>query len=184
LAAAIILGHVAISERLLGERSTPRFTRVDLPVDPFLRKAETARRAITNVGEAIEGRRVRAVFVVPESGWTWKLAEILHSILGEGRALRAVYPNLDSVAMVPRWSAAYRDFELFYGRVNGNVVDVGRGPEAHLRLSALLIADRCGQDARDNLVAALAAYPDDPRLRSVYARMAADPRTGGAEATR
>jgi hypothetical protein len=178
LAAAIILGHVALSEGLLEQRSAPRLARVDLPVDPFLRKAETARRVVTSVGQSIGGRRMSAVFVVPESGWTWKLAEILHSILGEGRALRAVYPNLDSVAMVPRWSTAYRDFELFYGRVDGKVVDVGRGPEAHLRLARLLIADRCGRDARDNLAAALMAYPDDARLKSLYAQVAADARVG------
>ena len=184
LATAIILSHVTVSQSLLEERAAPRLSMVDLPVDPFLRKAETARRVIKNVGEAIGGRRVSAVLVVPASGWTSRLAEILHSILGEGRALRAVYPNLDSVAMVPRWSPAYGDFELFYGRVDGNVVDVGRGAEAHLRLAELLIADRCVQDARENLAAAMAVYPDDQRLQALYARVASDTRGGAAEVPR
>ena len=167
IAGALIIGHVALSGALIKQRATQRLPIADLPFDPFLRKAEMARRVIARVGEAIAGRRVSAVFVVPASGGSAFLARVLHSIMGEGRALRAVYPNLDSVAFVPRWTPAYRDFELFYGRVDGNVVDLGRGPEAHHRLAELMIADRCVEDARAELEAALAVWPDDPRLRSL-----------------
>ena len=184
VAVAAILGQVVVSDALIHERAAKRLPTVDLPYDPFLRKQETARRVITRVGGATAGRRVSAVLVVPEQGWTAGLAQILHSVLGEGRALRAVLPNLDSVALVPRWSTAYRDFELFYGRVDGNVVDLGRGPDAHRRLVEALIADDCLPDAGQELATALAAYPDDPGLAALRDRLAAAARRPPPAATR
>lgn len=184
LAGALILGHVARSDTLLRERASLQLSTIDLPVDPFLRKSVTARRAVAAVRRATAGRRVSAVFVVPAFGRTSKLAEIFHSILGEGRALRAACRNLDSVVFVPRWSPAYLEFELFYGRVDGNVVGVGRGPEAHRRLAVLLISDRYHQDARANLEAALVAYPTEPRLRALYANLIAGTRGAPADGVR
>ena len=171
IAAGVIAAQVAASDALLEERAAGRIERFGLPSDPFLRKAETARRAIVAVGKATGGRRMRAVFVIPEAGWTRGLAGVLHSILGEGLALRAVYPSLDSVAFVPRWTRAYGDFEVFYGRVDGNVVPLGRGPAAHVKLAALLIGDGCIEDARDGIAAAVADYPEDPNLRALRARL-------------
>ena len=173
LAAALVLGQVVISEILIEARAARRLPGIDMHYDPFLRKADTARRAIARVGEATAGRRVSAVFVVPDSGGSEWLARVLRSILGDGRALRLVHANLDSTAFVTRWSPAYREFELFYGRVNGDVVDVGCGPGAHRRLAELLIADGCVQDARANLEAARAVYPEDPGLRTLSDHLAA-----------
>ena len=175
LAVALLAGHALRSDALIRERATLKLATVDLPVDPFVRKSMTAGRAAAAVRKATAGRRVNAVFVIPELGATPKLAEIFHSILGEGLALKAVCPNLDSVAFVPRWSPAYEDFDVFYGRIDGNVVDVGRGPDAHGRLAVLLITDHFDQDARVSLAAALVAYPTDARLRALYAALMAAP---------
>lgn len=175
LAVVLIAGHAARSDALLRERATRLLPNVDLPVDPFLRKAETARRTVTVVRRATAGGHTRAVFVFPETAWTSQLVAIYRSILGEGRALRAVCPNLDSVAFVPRWSPEYRVFDIFYARGSGNVSALGRGPEAHRRLALMLIASGHEQDARANLEAALTIYPTEPTLRALHARLIAPP---------
>jgi hypothetical protein len=184
LAVALIAGHAAWSNALIRERASRKLPGIDLPVDPFMRKSLTAGRAVAAVRRATAGRRVSAVFVIPEFGWTTLLAGVFHSILGEGRALRAVCPNLDSVVFVPRWSPAYEGFDIFYGRVDGNVVDVGRGLEAHGRLAVLLITDHYEQDARANLAAALTVYPTEPRLRMLYAALMAAPRGASVSTVR
>ncbi|MBI1795481.1 MAG: hypothetical protein HY076_08680 [Candidatus Eisenbacteria bacterium] len=174
LVAGALAAFVAVSDALIVQRRSERLPSIDLPSDPFVRKMETARRAITAVRGAIgraTGPRVNAVIVIPASGWTLRLAGILHSVLGEGRALRATVPALDSVALVPRWTPAWREFELFYGSVDGNFVDLGRGPEAHADLGARLIADRCVLDARAELAAARAQWPDDAKLRAESERL-------------
>jgi hypothetical protein len=173
LAAGGIAAHAAASDALIEVRAAVRLPGFDLPADPFFRKAETARRVVVSVRREVAGRHARIVFVIPESAGMAGLAGVLHSILGEGLALRAVFPNLDSVAFVRRWSPAYEDFEVFYSRVDGNVVPLGRGPSAQVKLAMALIGDGCIEDAREGITAAVAAYPEDPDLRALRARLPA-----------
>src|SRR5439155_23049678 len=101
LVAGAIAAYVAASDALLVERAAGRIESVGLPSDPFVRKMETLRRTITATRAAVAGRHLDAVFVVPETGWSRRLAAVFHSILGDGRALLVTVPGLDSVAFVP-----------------------------------------------------------------------------------
>jgi hypothetical protein len=88
-------------------------------------------------------------------------------VLDHGRALRALVPGLDSVAFVRRWSPAYADFDLCANSPAGDIVDFGRGPDAHLKLGQLLLQSGRHQLAEDLLTSASAAYAQDPRLRQM-----------------
>jgi len=94
----------------------------------------------------------------------------MYRVLDQGRALRALSPGLDSVAFVRRWSANYDDFDLCGNTAAGDIVDFGRGPEAHLRLGQLLIQSGKPSLAADLLGSACDAYPQDPRLRDMLRR--------------
>jgi hypothetical protein len=71
------------------------------------------------------------------------------------------------VAFVRRWSAAYSDFDLCANSPAGDIVDFGRGPDAHLRLGELLIRSGRPRLAEDLLGSAAAAWTQDPRLRQM-----------------
>jgi hypothetical protein len=96
---------------------------------------------------------------------------LLPGVVDQGRGLRALHANLDSVAFVDRWSPAYRDFQLVAGSVDGMIQGFGAGPEAHLRFTAVLVANGFIDEARQHLGDASAGYPDDPRLRQAMAMM-------------
>jgi hypothetical protein len=107
---------------------------------------------------------------------TLKLEQMMMvQVLDGGRALRALSPGLDSVAFVTRWSANYADFDLCANTPAGDVVDFGSGPDAHLRLGALLIQSGKLHLAEALLLPASEAYPQDLRLRQMLERTRAAP---------
>jgi hypothetical protein len=166
-AAVIATAWIWAGQVSLANRAAGRLVGVDVPLDPHLRKAELARRVVTRVGQAVGTRSASLVFVIPDAGPTRTLAGILHSILGEGRALRMIYPQLDSVAFVSAWNPAYRDFELFYGSVDGYVKPLGRGAGAGVQLVRALAADGWTEDAQRSLTPLVACYPDEPAVRAL-----------------
>ena len=164
-AVALVVAHASWSESLLRARQASRLAYADIPLDPVVRKMELARRVATRVKAALGDRPARVVFYIPDAGErNTFFADLLQSVLDHGRGLRAVCPNLDSVAFVSHWTPAYRDFELFAGSVDGLVDHLGTGPDAHLRLAAKLERFRLPRQANQHLRAALLAYPEDPRL--------------------
>jgi len=105
---------------------------------------------------------------------------VLPAVVEQGRALRLLYPGLDSVAFVDHWTADYRDFDLFVTGADGAIKGLGRGLEAQVALASQLLAIRFDATAREQLEAAVPLWPDDPRLRFAYA--VALGRTGDPEA--
>jgi hypothetical protein len=101
------------------------------------------------------------------------IPNLLTAVLDQGRALRALRPQVDSVAFVPSWSPAYRDFDLVATTVDGFAVNFGRGSEAPLKLARALFESGHANLALEVLDAAIPVYPEDPRLADSRARLAA-----------
>jgi hypothetical protein len=184
IVAGAVLGHAALSDAMLGDRLRARTPGLDLPLDSFVRKSEVAGRVAQGFGRSIGARRVKAVFLVPEEGAPaydvrtgrpvaadsgGRRYALLPAVLDQGRALRALYPNADSVAFLGRWVPGYEDFELFVTGPAGEVRDLGRGLEAHVALATLLLTRGLYGTARGQLAAAVQEWPDDARLRLDYA---------------
>ncbi|MFI5370598.1 MAG: tetratricopeptide repeat protein [Candidatus Eisenbacteria bacterium] len=198
LAAVLILTHAGLTERVNERRWSAMTPGTELPVDPVLRKGELARHVVDTIDPSIQGRHARLVFLTPPEASTLvdittgrSIAEpgsgipnLLISVLDEGRGLRALRPQLDSVAFVPRWSMAYRDFDLVATTVDGFAVNFGQGPVAHLELARALFDSGNAKLAVDDLDAAIPAYPGDPRLAYTRARIVAVAGGSGSGAIR
>ncbi|HET9327574.1 MAG TPA: hypothetical protein VFQ05_12440 [Candidatus Eisenbacteria bacterium] len=173
LAVLIVGAHAARSDQLLQVRLGRRLPYMDIPLDPFVRKVELARRVATRIEESLGGRHASIVFYIPNVGDNPFFANLLKSVLDDGRGLRAVCPTVDSVAFVSRWTPEYRDFELIAGSVDGFVDNLGRGAESHLRLADKLVRFNFPREADEHLRAAAIAYPDDARLALARATVVA-----------
>ena len=182
LVVATLAAHAATSNRLLATRMARRFRGLDLPFDPQLRKSEMVRRAAEGLRHTSPDQPRRIVLYMPaessrriddRSGTLRRdraltLDQMLmFQVLDGGRALRALFPGLDSVAFAPRWTADYTDFDLCANTPEGDIVDFGRGPDAHLRLVQLMLRGPYAAVAVDHLARACEAYPQDPRLRQL-----------------
>ncbi len=203
--AAVLMTHAWTSTRLLDARAARRFQGLDLPYDPQLRKSEMVRRAAVGLGQTSIGppRRI-ALFSPPEmrgkvddrTGETRQDSllsvehTLIYQVLDGGRALRALFPTLDSVAFVPHWSAAYADFDLCANSFEGDIMNFGRGPDALLRLAEILLQAPDRRLAADFLTRACEIYPSDRRLavalataRDVSATQKPLPTASGAPGT-
>ena len=180
----LLAADAANSDRLLAVRLARRYQSLDLPFDPQLRKSEMVRRAAEGLRSSSPGAPRRIVLYLPNessrrldssSGTvrrdsTLTLEQMLmYRVLDGGRALRALFPGLDSVAFVTRWTADYSDFDLCANTLEGDIVDLGRGPDAHLRLGRLLLEGHYAALAVDDLTRACEVYPQEPRLRQLLA---------------
>jgi hypothetical protein len=185
VAALAVLAHAGVSSRLLGERAAARVEGLNLPADPYLRKSETARNAVTDAAAGIHGPHLKVLFFTPkgaemrydaatgkalegsrEGGRTY---DLLEESLDGGRALRLVYPALDSVIFVKRMTPAHRDFDILVYNAEGHVLALGRGPQAHGALVNGMLRYGYSADALDHLAMAVPLYPDDAQLRYQYA---------------
>ncbi len=191
--AAVLIVHTAASDRLLGARVARRYPGVDLPFDRQLRKSEMMQRAARGLRRASRGggapRRI-VLYSPPEaSSWmdrrTGKVylsnplpieQTIMYRVLDGGRALRALCPGLDSVAFAQRWTADYADFDLCANTPAGDIVDFGRGPDAHLQLGRLLFQSGKATLTINLLAAACSVYPEDARLSQLLDQARAMPR--------
>jgi hypothetical protein len=188
----VLLAGAATSNRLLAARVERRVESVDLPFDRQLRKSEMVRRAAEGLQRTGMPRRI-VLYMPPEASnrldqrtgdvygdTTLALDQMLMvRVLDHGRALRALMPGLDSVAFVRHWSPDYSEFDLCANSPAGDIVDFGRGPDAHLQLGQLLIRSGRRRLAVDLLSAASAAYREDLRLRRLLeTAQAAPPGTG------
>jgi hypothetical protein len=165
----LLLGHAVLSDSLIHKRYREQLVDVDLPADTFTRKMEIARRATSSIRASIGDRQARIVFYNPLiRGNVDFYAELLPAVLDQGRGLRALYPNIDSVTFVSRWTPADSAFEIFVANEDGRVMHFGRGPGANRRLIQTLAANGFEQQGAELLMASAAAYPDDPSLREMY----------------
>jgi hypothetical protein len=168
--ALLVLAYAALSGSLIRKRYEERLADIDLPMDAFVRKMEVARRATGGVGAALGNRATRVVFYNPLiRGRADFYTNLLPAVLDDGRALRAIYPTVDSVLFVRRWLPTFTAFDIFVANEDGRVRHFGRGPDANLRLIRTLAANGYDREAEDLLTSSVTAYPADPALRALYA---------------
>ena len=182
---AIAAGFAFRSDLMIGRRVTARLGRTELALDPFTRKMEVARRAISTMREQIDRDgdsvvvfnppgMVRAVSTttgqevatVPAGSPSYDLVQ---TVLGGGLAIRLFEPRIDSVVFVGRWTPAYRNFSLYVEGLGGEMVKLGRGPMAHARFASAMLSSGYDTQTRAHLSDAVAAYPHDRLLRLLYA---------------
>jgi hypothetical protein len=140
---------------------------------------------VESLDPSLAGRRTRLVFFAPPEASTAVNAatgegfqdadsgtsNLLTAVLDNGRALRALRPQIDSAAFVPRWSPAYRDFDLVATTLDGFAINFGRGAEAPLKLARTLFESGHADLALEVLDAAIPVYPEDPRLGDARTRL-------------
>jgi hypothetical protein len=186
LASALVLGHAVQADRLLDRRFAARIPGTGVPLDPDLRKSETARHASEAVGRTLAGRPARVAFLLPaslERVYSTATGErvarrtsadasygILAGALDDGRGLRALRPGVDSVAFLPDWRPGYGEFELFSQSPDGTVFALGRGPDGFAAAGAAMTRSGEVGPARELLTGALSEFPDHAPLRFQYAR--------------
>lgn len=185
ITAVVLLAYAGNSERLMRERIRHVLPNADIPADHFVRKTELIRRISNRTRESVGDRQARLVVCIPRiEGTTDYFMQLLPTIFDQGRGLRALYPNIDSVVFRERWQPEDRDFELVAGSVDGFISFLGTGPDAHLRFARGLAAGGHGAEARAHVAASLVAYPGNQGLLSSYARLLAtsgdSTRAGGA----
>jgi hypothetical protein len=173
----LLLGYAALSDSLIRKRYRDQLSDVDLPADSFVRKMEIAHRATSSVRTAVDDRPARLAFYNPLiRGSVDFYTQLLPAVLDQGRALRALYPSIDSVVFVHRWVPELSEFEIVVANEDGRVMYFGRGPDANLRLIRTLAGNGYEQEAVDLLNASVAAYPNDPSLQETFSRYRAQTR--------
>ena len=178
LVAGLIASQAWASERLNIRRWETMIPGTTLAADPGIRKSELARHVVESLAPSLRGRRTRLVFLTPPGMRTildTRTGQILPggdepvpllflAVLDEGRALRAAYPQVDSVAFASAWSRAFVGFDIVAANGDGFATNFGQGPAAHLGLTRGMLAAGIPLSALDDLTEAIAAYPDDARL--------------------
>jgi hypothetical protein len=109
IVALLVAVHTATSIGLLDARDREKTQDMDLPLDPFLRKIVLARRTSEGVGAAVRSGARRVALVMPH-GEEKPYGDLILGVVDQGRAFRALYPALDSVAAVDTVSAARPGF--------------------------------------------------------------------------
>jgi hypothetical protein len=173
-AVGVVLVYAVASDRLIADRMRERLPGFDLPIDPFLRKTELARRTAEGVAGPAQAGSRRIAFLVPE-GHSQAYHDVIRETLDQGRGLRFLYSGVDSVVYVSRWGPAQLEFELFVQDREARTQRLGRGPEALLEWSARLEQDGLTAQAQAALDSALRAWPGDARLVTARRRLAAGP---------
>ena len=180
---ALGVAYALASDRRIGERLGRRVPGTPIALDPFVRKMEVARNAITSMGQYVNDTTRRVVILTPtragrvfgvesgskgpESPSTRQGYNLLGSVLDGGHALRVFYRGIDSVAVLEDWSERYRDFDLFLPTMEGYLRGFGSGAAAHAQLMGTLLQEGFPDAARSHGDVAVKAYPTDPLLRLV-----------------
>ncbi len=178
LATGLIVSQLWVSERLDQRRWQSTIPGTTLATDPAIRKCQVAEHLVESLAACAGGGRARLLFVTPAAMRTVldtrtgnavadsdeHVAPLFIAVLDGGRALRAIYPQLDSVASVASWSPAYEGFDIVAANGDGYATEFGEGPGAHLRLAQAMVAAGISRDALDELTEAIGAYPNVARL--------------------
>jgi hypothetical protein len=158
---------------------------VDLPADPWLRKSVYARNAATTLSRELRGRtHVKALIYVPRGpmdvydatsgqrlpGKRGQLPayRLVDEALDHGRALPALFPQVDTAFTADHWTPADSGCDLLMYNAQGEFRDLGRGAAAHRELVMALLSHQYYDAAREHLSAVVPVYPDNPSLRFQY----------------
>jgi hypothetical protein len=185
-AGVVLVLYAVWNDVLLSVRQDLRMAATDWPLDPVLRKSEIARRGISDVATALAGRHARVAILIPAaishdvnlgsgevSADTPVKRYALEATLDEGRSLRALVPNADSVEFVHDYEGGRAGWQYFLSRSDSHLVPLGELPAAHARYVQAMLASGFAAAALDYADKALAGHPDDAVLRALRERAAA-----------
>ena len=171
---ALLVAYVATSQHLMDRRLHDRHPSLDLPVDPFVHKIELIRRVSQRLRPIAERPGARLAVYIPRIQHANEaFAGLIPAAFDDGRGIRALYPQVDTALFVQRWHPELRDFDLVIGSIDGYVLPLGRGPEAHLAAARLLVSNGFPGEAIVHLTDAMATWPADDRLRQARADLVA-----------
>jgi hypothetical protein len=176
----VVLALVGVTEHEYGGLLERRIPSLGLPLDPMLRKMEVAMNAQRDLAAGLEPAPARLLIVSPPgessvySVRTGRMVEraaagapsynVLAAVLDDGRALRALFPQLSQVRLDEHLVASDTGAVLAANRVDGHLRLFGRGPGAHLALANYWASVGLAEPARIHLAEAAALYPDAPEL--------------------
>jgi hypothetical protein len=171
---------------LLSLRMDLRMTSTDYPLDPVIRKSETARRGIEDTRAALAGRHASVAILIPAStssnlnlgsGEVSANTPVTHyaleDVLDAGRSLEAFVPEADSVVFVHDYERGRRGWLLLLSRSDSHLVPLGTLPDAHARFVEAMLASQLPAAALDYAGKALADHPDDATMRALRDQAAA-----------
>jgi hypothetical protein len=180
-AVAVLALYAVWSDVLLSVREDLRMAATDWPLDPVLRKSEIARRGIADVQAALAGHHARVAILIPASisrdvdlGSGRVAADapltryVLETTLDDGRSLRAMVPEADSVEFVHDYAPGREGWQLFLSRSDSHLVPLGELPAAHARFVQAMLASGFAPAALDYAGKALADRPGDSALRALH----------------
>jgi hypothetical protein len=186
VALAVLVVYAAWSDVLLSMRVDVRMTATDWPLDPVLRKSEIARRGIEDTRASLGGRHGNVAILTPASisrsidvstGAVKEDAPVrqyaLQSNLDDGRSLRALVPEADSVEFVHDYVPGHAGWLLLLSRSDSHLVPLGQLPAAHARFVEAMLASQLTAAALDYADKALKDRPDDAAMRALRERAAA-----------
>jgi tetratricopeptide (TPR) repeat protein len=186
-----IVAHAWRSDQLTEIRLLLRVRGSDLALDSFLRKSEVAHHAAAGVERAITGREHVKIFVYrppirqhmysattgqeismdQAAAAPIRKYDLVTEVLDQGRALRAIYPAIDTLVFADRWEPALKDYELFLIGEGYGLYSMGTGAEAVNKVAGLLVTNEYPEIARQLYADAIVAMPDDASLRVRYAEL-------------
>jgi hypothetical protein len=187
---SLSVAYAVRADHQIERRARAHIAGVDLALDPVLRRQEVAGRALGSIARSLDAGSRRLAILSPEqsarvygvrSGREGPVTpsgraggrepyDLLAESIDRTGGVRLFFPQIDSVAFLTRWTADYRDFDLFVPYQDGRLLGFGRGPDAHLNAAAWMMEQRWPEPARDHLEAALGVYPDVRMLRLAYAQ--------------
>ena len=106
-------------------------------------------------------RTGRAVERAPEGSSHYNM---LAAVLDDGRALRALFPQLRDVRLAEHLLPSDTGAVLATNRVDGHLRVFGRGPQAHVALANYWASMGLAGPARVHLAEAAELYPESPEL--------------------
>jgi len=180
VAVLALLVYAAWSDVLLSLRMDLRMTSTDWPLDPVLRKSEIARAGIDDTRAILAGRHTNVAILIPASishavnlgsgvveADTPKRRYELEEVLDSGRSLKALVPEVDSVAFVHDYEPGRTGWLLLLSRSDSHLVSLGVLPGAHARFVQAMLASRFPNAALDYADKALAGEPGDATMRAL-----------------
>ena len=182
------------------ELEATRIPRLDLPYDSMLRKMMFAQRFTSDLGHAIGPQRISLVVMSPPATQTTysvttgtEIADttaggyrynFMTEVLDHGRALRALYPQIDTVAFADHWEPSLDAFVVAAHSVDGHVTVFGTGVEAQTALAHYWISRGLDRQTERYLDNVLAEWPRDGGLKlaqGVAAFLSGDSTSGRLE---
>ena len=184
--ATLAVAYAVRADHQIERRAEARIAGVDLALDPVLRRQQVAGRALSAIARSLDAGSRRLAILSPQASarvfsvrsgsehastsGAREPYDLLAESIDRTGGVRLFFPQIDSVAFLTRWTADYRDFDLFVPYQDGRLAGFGRGPGAHAMAAAWMMQQHWPEPARDHLSAALQVYPEDRPLRFAYAR--------------